>query len=574
MIVEPAITLIKRSKIMLKSLFQSVILLLLLQVVAFAQNPFNQAEFDDYIQIRMETEKTPSITIALSDSDGNVTFNNYGTFSFTDNRSADENSLYEIGSITKSFTGLLMQILMAEHGISGDTPVTDLLKNDKALPTLNDKSITINHLLSHTSSLPRLPGNMSPASMDDPYKEYTIDQLYRYLSAVEITREPGSEFEYSNMAFMLLGNLAEKIGGAPYDELVKTYITGPLGMNSTSRLVADETRLVAPTASGAVVPQWNMDHTRGFGELRSTTTDLIKLMQAGTGHLPYEYAKAFTQSREKQLTIRDNFGMALGWFIATNHQDTIVFHGGGTGGFRTFAGYSPVTGISAVVFANSNDDVQDIGRYLINNAYTMRKIDPIAKLTEDQLSRLTGRYTNPGVPAFHIEVDGTNISARMEGQPALPLTPVTDLKFRNSTVQAEIHFEIENDQGFKLTLVQAGNRIEFERDFDYIATESDPNTRPTPDELIEIQLPVETLNEYVGTYHHPMGISYEFSVLDDALMAKLTGQSQFQVHAYAQDKFFYRIVDAQLEFQRDDAGNVVGVVLYQGGQVLQFDRSN
>lgn len=558
---------------MQKSHLLTLIFLILAHGIVFAQNQFNQDEFDDYIKVRMDTEKTPAIAIAISDSNGNITYLNYGTFAFTDNRQVSETSIFEIGSITKSFTGILMQILMTEHGISGDTPVTEILQKDNALPNFDSNHITIKHLLSHTSSLPRLPGNLSPTNMNDPYKEYTNEQLYRYLSAVEISREPGSEFEYSNMAYMLLGNLAEIIGGAPYDDLVRTYITGPLGMRSTMRLVADDSRFVAPTASGTVVSPWNMDHTRGFGELKSTTTDLIRLMQAGTRHLPYEYVSAFTPGREIQISIQENFGMALGWFIATNHSDTIVFHGGGTGGFRTFAGYSTVTGRSAVVFANSNDDVQDIGRYLINNAYTMKKVNPVAVLNDEQFELLVGRYTNPGVPSFYITFDGAVLHARMDGQPALPLTPLTETRFTNSTVQAEIHFEITDNQSTKLTLLQGGNRIEFERDFDYVVADTDQAASTSPENLIEIQLPTETLNEYAGTYQHPMGITYEFTVLDDALMAKLTGQSQFQVHAYAHDKFFYRIVEAQLEFKRDDSGKIVGVILYQGGQELVFNKN-
>lgn len=559
---------------MQKSHFLIVILLFLAHIPVLAQNPFNQPEFDDYIKVRMDTEKTPGVAIAISDSNGNITYLNYGTFAFNDHRPVSENSIFEIGSITKSFTGILMQILMKQHSISGDTPVTEILQNDSALPNFDGKQITINHLLSHTSSLPRLPGNLSPVNMNDPYKEYTNEQLYRFLSAVEISREPGSEFEYSNMAYMLLGNLAEVIGGAPYDELIHTYIISPLGMRSTTRLVDDDSRLVAPTASGTEVSPWNMDHTRGFGELKSTTTDLIRLMQAGTQHLPYEYVAAFAPSREIQISIQENFGMALGWFIATNHGDTIVFHGGGTGGFRTFAGFSSVTGRSAVVFANSNDDVQDIGRYLINNAYTLKKVTPAAVLTDEQFEILVGRYTNPGVPSFYITFDGELLHARMDGQPALPLTPLSETRFTNSTVQAEIHFEITDNQSTKLTLLQGGNRIEFERDFDYVVADTDQVASTSPEDLVEIQLPTETLNEYTGTYQHPMGISYEFMVLDDALMAKLTGQSQFQVHAYAHDKFFYRIVEAQLEFKRDDSGKVVGVVLFQGGQELEFERLN
>lgn len=544
------------------------LLLLALNMPVSGQSPLTQQEFDDYIHNRMEVEKTATIVIALSDADGNVTYQNYGTFSFTDNRSADENSIFEIGSITKSFTGILMQILMNEHGISGDTPVTSYLQDPNALPTFNETQITFNHLLSHTSSLPRLAGNMSPATMDDPYKEYTNEQLYRFLSAVEITREPGSEFEYSNMAYMLLGNLAEKIGGAPYDELVQTYITGPLGMESTSRLVTDTDRFVAPTASGSVVPNWNMDHMRGFGELKSSTLDLIRFVKAGTEHIQYPHQFAFEKSREPVITIQDNFHMALGWFVATNHNDTIVFHGGGTGGYRTFAGYSAVTGISAVVFANSNDDVQDIGRYLINNAFSMRKIDPVARLSEDQFKRLEGKYTNPGMPSFFIQFDGNTLSGRLEGQPALPLVAVSETVFKNSTVQAELHFEIENNQGSKLTLVQGGNRIAFERDPDYI-----PETQTeAPKELTEINLPIETLEQYIGKYNSPVGLQYEFTVLDNSLMAKLTGQAQFQVHAHDIDKFFYRIVEAQLEFNRDDSGKVVAVTLHQSGQKLRFEK--
>lgn len=524
------------------------------------------------MQIRMRAERTPSTVIAIADPGQEVRFISYGTLSPTDQTAVNPHTLYEIGSITKSFTSVVWHILMKQHGLSAETSFQELLDmagiTAKA-PTYNGQHITLKHLLAHTSALPRLPGNMAPSDMNDPYREYTNEESYAFLESVTLEYAPGTRFAYSNYAYMLLGNLAERISGKPFESLLKEYITEPLNMAATSVQPADESNIAAPTNAGQVVLPWNMDHLRGLGELRSSASDLIRLVQAASKQLPFSHYEAFEFGRTPHATLRENYYMGPGWFIMTEHGDTLVYHGGGTGGFRTFAGYSLVSGRAIVVLANSNDDPVDIGRYLLNNAYGKAAYHDVSMMTEDDFRRLEGRYTSAMTPPFYITYEDHSLMGRMQGQPALPLTFVSPTEFRNRSVFATIKFKLDDNVATGFTLEQGSATIAFVRDADYVPAPDEPRSTYPP---AEIDIPESVLHDYAGQFASTIGLQYTFTVQGGRLMATLTGQSPFQVFPSAQDEFFYRIVEAILRFERDDDGKVVAVTLHQGGQEIRFER--
>src|SRR5690606_31689949 len=121
-------------------------------------------------------------------------------------RTLDAQSVFEIGSITKAFTGILLADMVLRGEVSLDDAVSKYLPASVTMPSRNGQQITLAHLSMQNSGLPRLPGNMNPADPLNPYADYTVDQLYAFLSGYTMTRDPGAQYEYSNLAVGLLGH--------------------------------------------------------------------------------------------------------------------------------------------------------------------------------------------------------------------------------------------------------------------------------------------------------------------------------------------------------------------------------
>jgi len=519
-------------------------------------------QLKDHIQDRMVIEDIPGISISLIDEYGESTFHSFGHTSLEKTKQVDEHTLYEIGSITKTFTGTLFVLLMDEYGFDFETPVNTLLGDDELqLPDTNGQAITLKQMMTHTSGLPRLPGNMSPADDNDPYKDYTIKQLIEYVNQVQPERAPGEGFEYSNLAYMVLGYTAEVLTGNTYDNLIREYITQPLEMNETFREVP--AHLVSYKALGSIFGQpaadWNMDEIRGLGEIRSSTHDMALYMHAQLGTLgipdldtAHQFLYEMDESRH----------MGFSWFLDTLEDgDELIGHGGGTGGFRTYAVFSKVSGKAAVVFSNSNSDMRDIAMHLVNDSFELRPLPVASEIGKEIIAQLTGMYTNPDLPLFTILEREGSLYGQLEGQPPLPLEHMEEYRFKNVTVGAEMEFsDLGEGVMNQLTLKQGGAEMIFMR------------TQTAPEGPVLIEMSAAELEEYAGEYSSQMGLSYTISAAEGTLSARLTGQPAATVYPQGDDRFFYKVVVASMQFERNSSGELTALVLNQGGQQIKFEK--
>ena len=209
----------------------------------------------------------------------------YGKTALKDGAPPCEDTIFEIGSVTKVFTGLLLAD-MAERGeLSLDDPIAKHLPAGIRAPTCNGRPIRLAHLATHTSGLPRLPDNMGTLGLDDPYGDYTAQQMYEFLSRHRLRRDAGEEYEYSNYGMGLLGQLLARAGGGTYEELIRQRITDKLGMSDTSIALTSEmrNRLAKGHRGGAEVAGWEFRALAGAGALRSTARDLLTFLAANMG---------------------------------------------------------------------------------------------------------------------------------------------------------------------------------------------------------------------------------------------------------------------------------------------------
>jgi CubicO group peptidase (beta-lactamase class C family) len=289
-------------------------------------------------------------------------FYNYGEIKKDSGIPATKNTIYEIGSVTKTFCGLLLAQAVTEGKIALNADIRDYLPGK--YPDLNykGKPILIEHLANHTCGLERIPANLITQPDFDslnPYKRYTRQMLFDYLKHAKLNNSPGTVCDYSNMGMALLGIILEEVYGQSFEKLVKEKICLPNNMNSTGiHLSNDQLARFAEgyNQDGTSTPHWDLGDFAAAGALRSTVVDML-------AYLKYNLAEpdsATKLAHESTHNSRENIGLA--WFIQKTKQgNTLFWHNGGTYGFSGFTGFIPEKKCALVILGNSGTNVDYIG---------------------------------------------------------------------------------------------------------------------------------------------------------------------------------------------------------------------
>jgi D-alanyl-D-alanine-carboxypeptidase/D-alanyl-D-alanine-endopeptidase len=347
----------------------------------------------------------------------------YGNLANGDPRTLDGDTIFEIGSISKVFTSLLLADMVNRKEVTLNDPAAKYLPENVRMPERNGKSITLLDLSTHTSGLPRLPSNMKPKDLRNPYAGYSVDDLYQFLSGYELPRDPGFEFEYSNLGGGLLGHLLAYRAGTDYESLIGTRITRPLSMPDTGitlsssmkqRMATGHTSMLAPTAN------WDLPTLAGAGALRSSANDMLTFLEAFLGYKESPLAPAMKAMLEVRRPAGEaKIGLALAWVTYTLDGREIACHDGGTGGFRSFVGCNPQERIGVVVLSNASTPigVVDIGTHLFNSKFPLANPEPPKQRTEINidpklLDNYTGRYQVTPNLIFEITRDGDRLFAQ------------------------------------------------------------------------------------------------------------------------------------------------------------------
>jgi CubicO group peptidase (beta-lactamase class C family) len=263
---------------------------------------------------------------------------------------------FEVGSVTKIFTSLLLARMVESAGVRLDDPIARYLPDSVKAPEYMGQEITLGELATHSSGLPRLPTNIAPANMADPYADYTAAKLYDFLDSYALPRAPGSSYEYSNLGAGLLGFLLSRHAGTSFAELLEERIFQPLGLSDS--YVAEpgdssDARLARGHAEGRPVPFWHFGSLEGAGAVRSSTNDLLRLIGAELHPERTSMANAIELSQEIRFHASPELALALGWHVVQlPDSSSLYWHNGGTGGARSFVGFVPGTEAGVVVLVN------------------------------------------------------------------------------------------------------------------------------------------------------------------------------------------------------------------------------
>ncbi|MER7764277.1 serine hydrolase domain-containing protein [Streptomyces sp. NPDC097619] len=278
-------------------------------------------------------------------------------------------TLFEIGSVTKVFTALTLARLTVEGAVGLDDPLAALLPAGSSVPSRGGEPITLRHLATHTSGLPRLPKGMLLKALlrpttPDPYADCTAERLLDGLARTRLGAVPGRRFRYSNLGAGLLGLGLARRAGTPYGDLVRQVVCDPLGMADTV-VEADGDRAarlaVGHDRRGRPVAPWRLADLAGAGALRGTAADLVSFVRAQYGPAPAGLAEAVALTRAGRHRTGPVSWAHLGWMGHRLHPrqggHTQIWHNGGTGGFSSFVGFGPEERVAVVVLSNTQRPV-------------------------------------------------------------------------------------------------------------------------------------------------------------------------------------------------------------------------
>jgi len=394
--------------------------------------------------------------------DGAITVRGYGRVTKEKPDLPDGNTVYEIGSITKVFTGILLADAVSRKLAALDDPVQKFLPDDVKVPKHRDAPIRLVHLTTHTSALPRMPITFRPADPRDPFADYSKQLLYQGLAEITLQRPPGQDYLYSNLGVGLLGHVVTVINrSSGYETLLHERITKPLGLADTriTLTAAMRKRLATPyTADGQPRSNWGFDVLVGCGGIRSTANDMLRFASHNLAKDDdpdlHDLRQAMAAARAphhnpgfmKRLQGKTRVG--LGWHMGSLPHT--VWHNGGTGGYRTYLAIHNKKKFAVVVLANTTSSKVD---ELANRVFLLvlgRKVSPLRirkaiAVDRDVLAGYVGEYRLTKQARFTITLGQDGLSARLTGQSAFRIFPTSKKRFFYRIVKAEIGFEVAED---------------------------------------------------------------------------------------------------------------------------------
>ncbi len=508
---------------------------------------------------------------------------------------ADNQTLYELGSISKVFTS----ILLADSVIRGDIKLESNAETENAagirLPSRDGRSITWLDLSTHRSGLPRLPANLDAESLKDPYRNYDSSKAAAALDSLELPRKPGEAQEYSNFAVSVLGHLIAEKAGKPYQQLLRERITQPLGMTDCTVDLTDDQkkRFAFPNEKvGSPTLAWSFADMPGAGGVRANMRDMMRFARAQldppSGTLGEAIELAWKKHSESDAT---GPATGLGWMIAGDGETR--WHNGGTGGSRSAIYINRRIQTAVVVLCNTavENEVDALATYLIQVAAGMPDVKkpafdkPTAK-GQNQEPPKVSPFTSVGLNnemvfvqyegriLLWLEVDGIKVediiaSAKKQfgnqwgkrvredlvevlwGMGHHPGETVKlrmqDAKTKAEVIVDEAKMTSENRQAIKAeSIALAGNSV--------VGDSSKP-----------VAIDAKHRARLVGRYQLAPNFIFDVQDRDGRLMVGITNQPTQEVFADSPTRWSYRSVDAALEFKLGAAGPAKSLVLHQNG---------
>jgi CubicO group peptidase (beta-lactamase class C family) len=524
-----------------------------------------QKDLDEYLNAAHDVWKFQGATLVAKD--GKVLFEKgYGMANIELGVPNTPEMKFQIGSITKQFTATAIMQL-AEKGLLGvDDPITKYLPN---YPKETGDKVTIHHLLSHTSGIPSYTG--MPGVMDNKALEVSVDDLLAIFKDEPLDFEPGEKYVYSNSNYVVLGAVIEKITGKTYEEYLQENIFGPLGMKNSGydhrdKIIMHRAAGYSEDEDGELINAEfvHMSTPYAAGALYSTVGDMFIWDQA-----LYSDKVLKKSSLEKMFTpVKDNYG--YGWVIDQPYGHKHIWHNGGIFGFVTNIGRWVDDRVCIVVFSN-NDAVPVDGialglagivfdqPYELPKIKTPMEVDPAIFADYEGVYQLEeGTYriiTAEDSALFSQHTSGGRFRIFPEAKDKFffehdHMTTLTFERDQNGKVIRQVLHKPGQDAPAEKLGPEQAQKVLAEQEAKWQTAEVDP----------------AVYQKYVGEYKLPIGLNIVVRTDQGKIFIQGSGQPEAEIFPKSDTEYFLKVVDAQISFAVDQAGNVTGMILHQNGQ--------
>lgn len=410
-----------------------------------------------------------AIVVGISSQQGRRIVS-YGTLSVEDRRKVDGSTVFEIASLTKVLTALVLADTATRGRVKLDSPVSTCLPDGAKVPQYAGKQITFLDLATHSSGLPLRPANLASQTGHNKYAGYTVEQLYQGLATFELPRDPGSAFEYSNWGFALLGHALGHCAGKSFETLLAERVTGPLGMHDTVYVPSSTLRSRLASAYDAKLqPMLNQDLGALYasGGLYSTVDDMLNFIDLFLGRGPQLLtAAAATMIEPRRPGDSPQLRMGLGWRVETGDDKPIIWSSGRADGYRSFMALDPQARVAVVALTNgaTNAGVDDIGRHVLDPRVTLARPHHWITVSANLLERYVGRYKFEDGNHLTVVRDGDQLVVQLTGQGPLPVLATGPREFFPEDIEAQFVFaESGSGPAPSLVLSQDGQSWKAER---------------------------------------------------------------------------------------------------------------
>ncbi len=391
---------------------------------------------------------------------------------------------FEWGSISKTFTALLLAELVVRRELKLDDAVEDVLPKPLRLRDSQGEPLRWRDLATHRSGLPRLPANLQPADAADPYADYGAGALEAFITGWRASRARDTQWAYSNLGYGLLGHALGLRLGLTYEAALRQRVLAPLGLGDVQLRMAGSR--ITGTAQGhdaqrKPVPPWQFQVLAGAGALVGSITELARYAQAALGLLDTPLAPAFRLALARQAAgpAGAGDGIGLAWLLASRAGQPLANHDGGTAGFSSSLMLDLGSRRATGVIANAAVGVNDLALHLLHPGLPLRDVaaeqaaakaaserQPVA-LPESALKPLPGVYALN--PQFKITLRSREgrLFAQATGQGEFELFALGERRFFARVAAIEVEFEAASSADAPpaaFTLQQNGQRLRFVRE--------------------------------------------------------------------------------------------------------------
>lgn len=543
----------------MKTLYSSALFLMsiIFTTTISAQNQTQQ--FDAIVSQHYNDANAPGATILIAKNGKTIYRKAVGKASLELDVNMIPENVFMLASITKQFTAVAILMLEEQGKLSLNDPITKFIPD---YPTLG-KTITVHHLLNHTSGIKSYTGmdNFVEAARIDK----TLDELIDYFKNEPMDFDPGEEFRYNNSGYVLLGKIIEVLSSDTYENYIEKNMFNRLGMKSSSygnnrELVKNRVEAYEEDGSGYVNASYlSMTLPHAAGSLTSTVDDMLKWQNALTNNTLIKSTSLDKAINGSKLNSGEHidYGYGLGEMNLKGSKG--YTHSGGIFGTSTNGIY--LIDEDIYVIGLSNCSCNDIGAVTRNLAATaigkpFPTMKDVISLSEDKMKKWVGAYEFEDGAIRHIFIKDGQLNSMRESETntVFEIFPLSESRFMFKDSGTEYKFSKSAD---------GKRQAKFIANKENIGKEVD---KPMPEARKEITLSNTVLEPYAGKYELAPNFHVEVTVEDNQIFAQATGQGKFEIFAEDETTFFAKIAAIKVKFNKNTSGEVESFTIYQGGQ--------